>query len=94
MASVFPDSTRVEADVDHGLNLMGNDNLTFTGTNFPHEMVFFFFEIHKQMHENAKCTVVDTKTDELVCLTSKFNTNNDVNKDLTLTVVINGLTVT
>lgn len=94
MASVFPDSTRVEADVDHGLNLMGNDNLTFTGTNFPHEMEGNTFELTFNSHDNAKCTVVDTKTDELVCLTSKFNTNNDVNKDLTLTVVINGLTVT
>jgi hypothetical protein len=75
------------------LNLLGQDNLTFTGTNFPHELEGNTFELTFGSNENTKCDAVSTKTNELVCLTNKFNTNFDVGQTFGLTVVINGLTV-
>lgn len=76
------------------LNLLGQDNLTFTGTNFPHELEGNTFELTFSNNEATKCTVVDTKTDELVCLTDKFNYNTDKDKSFEMTIVINGLTTT
>jgi hypothetical protein len=75
------------------LNLLGQDNLTFTGTNFPHELEGNTFELTFNSHESAKCTAVETSTTELVCLTNKFNTNFDVEKTLTFTAVVNGVSI-
>jgi hypothetical protein len=80
--------------IESPLNLLGNDNLTFTGTNFPHELEGNTFDLTFDSHESAKCTVVDTKTNELVCLTTRFNTNFDVDKTFTLAITINGVPVT
>jgi hypothetical protein len=90
MTSFVPE---ISEDPLDGLNLLGDDNITFTGTNFPHEIEGNTFDLTFDSHENAKCTVVDTSSTELVCLTSQFNTNFDVGKDLTITIVVNGLTI-
>lgn len=52
------------------------------------------FELVFNSESSAPCTVVDTSTTELVCLTNKFDTNFDVDKDLTISVTINSLPVT
>jgi hypothetical protein len=76
------------------LNLIGQDNLTFTGTNFPHELEGNTFELTFSNPHETTCTVVATQTDKLVCLTGRFNFNTDKDSTLTMTMVINGLTVT
>jgi hypothetical protein len=75
------------------LNLLGDDTMTFTGTNFPHDLEGNTFELVFQSHAEAKCTAVETKTTELVCLTSRFDSNFDLDKSFTLAVTINGVAV-
>lgn len=70
IASVFPEVfTEVPEDDFSPLNLLGNDNLTFTGTNFPHELAGSTFDLTFSSNDQAKCTVVDSSSTELVCLT-------------------------
>lgn len=54
------------------LNLLGQDNITFTGTNFPHEMEGNTFELTFSNDDASTCEVVSTETTELVCLTGAF----------------------
>lgn len=74
--------------------MLGKDNITFTGTNFPHELEGNTFELAFDNDAKTTCEVAETSTTELVCLTSKFNSNFDVEKTYGMTIVINGLTVT
>jgi hypothetical protein len=85
---MVPDTT------ESPLNLLGNDNLTFTGTNFPHEMEGSTFDLTFDSQDSAKCTVVDTSSTELVCLTNALNVNFDTDKTLNMAVTINGVAVT
>jgi len=39
-------STITAVEPETALNLLGNDNITFTGTNFPHELDTSTFEIY------------------------------------------------
>jgi hypothetical protein len=84
IASVVPETP---------LNLLGKDNITFTGTNFPHEMEGNTFELAFDNDAKTACEAVDTNTNELVCLTDKFNPFFDKGKTYKISIVINGLTV-
>jgi hypothetical protein len=75
------------------LNILGQDNITLSGTNFPYELEGNTFELKFNNADETTCEVVETTTDELVCLTSKFNANFDVNQQYVMSVTINGLTV-
>jgi hypothetical protein len=77
-----------------GINLLGNDNITFTGTNFPHEIEGNTFELKFDNAAQTNCEVVDTSTTELVCLTDRFDLFADQDGDYNMVVVINGVTVT
>jgi hypothetical protein len=52
-----------------GLNILGDDTMTFTGTNFPHEIEGNTFVLEFDNIGKTKCDVVRTKTTEIVCLT-------------------------
>jgi len=43
--------------------------------------------------KKTTCEVVETKTDELVCLTSRFDAFFDKDKTVSMSVVINDLTI-
>jgi hypothetical protein len=60
------------------MNLLGQDNITFTGTKFPHEMEGNTFELTFSNADATKCEVVSTKTDELVCLTGAMTASGDI----------------
>lgn len=76
------------------LNLLGQDNITFTGTNFPHEMEGNTFELTFTNGLSTGCNVVETKTTELICLTQKWDTNADKSQDFGMNIAINGLALT
>jgi hypothetical protein len=74
--------------------LLGKDNITFTGINFPHDLEGNTFELAFDNSDKTTCEVVETSSTELVCLTSKFNSVADVDKTYGMTITINGLAVT
>jgi hypothetical protein len=76
------------------LNLLGGDNITFTGTNFPHEIEGNTFALTFSNDLSTPCVIQETETTELVCLTDPWDVNLDREKDYTMTIVINGLTIT
>ena len=78
---------------DTPLNLLGKDNITFTGTNFPHEIEGNTFELKFDNNMQTVCDVVDTKTTDLVCLTNKFNLISDLDIQVGISVIINGKTL-
>jgi len=76
------------------LNLLGQDNLTFTGTNFPHEVEGNTFELTFDNVAKTPCLVQSSSTTELVCLTTLFDPQFHADKTYNFGVVINGQTVT
>jgi hypothetical protein len=97
IASAIPDTSIPDDSANGlkvGLNLLGNDNITFTGTNFPHELEGNTFELKFDNPDQTNCEVVQTSTTELVCLTSAFNPTADKDKDFNMAIVINGVSVT
>ena len=72
------------------LNLLGADNITLSGTHFPHKLSSSTVEIQFDDGQATKCAPVATKEDELVCLTDAFDKENDQGGTHTLTVIING----
>jgi hypothetical protein len=73
---------------------MGYDNITLTGTKFPHEVTGNTFALTFSNGLATPCTVQSTSTTTLVCLTSGFSNPADISGSYTMTIVINGLTVT
>lgn len=53
------------------LNLLGGDNLTFTGAKFPHDLTTSTVEI--TFDDGTNCVPQISSTSELVCLTEPFN---------------------
>lgn len=97
IASSVPDTSAARTDTNGmtlGINLLGNDNITFTGTNFPHEIEGNTFELKFDNAAQTNCEVVDTSTTELVCLTDRFDLFADQDGNYNMVVVINGVTVT
>jgi len=54
------------------LNLLGGDNLTFTGTHFPKQVEGSTFELAFDNADATPCTVQSSTSTELVCLTGAF----------------------
>lgn len=86
--------TITSATPSTALNILGEDTITFTGTNFPHELVGNTFELNFDNTGKTKCTPTKTKSTELVCLTGSFSASSDLNKEYGLVITINGLKVT
>ena len=55
------------------LNLLGGDNITLSGTNFPHDLTTSTVEITFNDAQSTKCQPQISSTGELVCLTSAFD---------------------
>lgn len=74
--------------------MLGKDNITFTGNNFPHEIEGNVFELKFTNDKKTVCDVMLTKKTELACQTNKFDLVKDLGKsDIGLTMTINGKAV-
>lgn len=74
------------------LNLLGADNITFTGTNLPRVLSSSTVAISFGDSQNTDCIPVISTATSLVCLTNAF-AEADTSTTLNPTVVINGATV-
>jgi hypothetical protein len=84
MSSIFPTTT---------LNLLGGDNLTFTGSMLPKVLSTSSVSIKFSDTQQTNCIPQISKTDQLVCLTEKFNSTESTDTSMSLDIVINNKTV-
>jgi hypothetical protein len=54
-------------------NLLGHDNITLSGTNFPHDLSTSEVVITFNDDQSTPCAPQSSATDTLVCLTDPFN---------------------
>jgi hypothetical protein len=73
VVSVTIDCTITNVEPATSLNLIGADNITFTGTNFPRDFKSNTVEIEFTDDLKTKCIPQVSSTNTLVCLTSKFD---------------------
>jgi hypothetical protein len=74
------------------LNLLGSDNITFTGTYLPKDLAKSTVVVNFDDSGATSCTPQISSSNELVCLTSAFS-ESDLSTTMTPTLVINGITV-
>jgi len=75
------------------LNVLGFDNLTITGTNFPRYLTDNTIDIEFSNTQKTKCLAQVSDSTKLVCLTQRFDKVANLNEALTMKVVINTLEV-
>jgi hypothetical protein len=76
------------------LNMIGGDNITFTGTNFPYELAGNTVEVKFKDTKQTACTPQWSTTDTLVCLTTEFDESTAASQKYGVDITINGLAVT
>lgn len=85
----------VSAHPIEALNLIGADNITITGTNFPWDVATSTMTVSFGNTLATVCTPKWSLSTEFVCLTEAFDATADANGvDIPITVTINGQTVT
>jgi hypothetical protein len=75
------------------LNVLGFDNLTITGTNFPRYLTDNTIDIEFSNTQKTKCLAQVSDSTKLVCLSQRFDKVANLNEELTMKVTINGLAV-
>jgi hypothetical protein len=85
------DCTITLVESAQSLNLLGADNLKFTGTNFPRELETNTVEIEFTDTLKTKCIAQKSSTNELVCLTSGFDKIESSGKSLKMNIKINSI---
>jgi len=75
------------------LNLLGGDNITFSGQYFPHNLETSTVSIKFSDAQQTECVPQISSSSELVCLTSAFNKAASLGASLSASIVINGQTV-
>jgi len=75
------------------LNLLGGDNLTISGTQFPWNLQTSVVDIKFNDAQQTTCTPQTSTSTELVCLTGAFDQSVSAGQTVGVTVVINGQTV-
>ena len=76
------------------LNLLGGDNLTFTGTFLPRDLSTSTVSIKFSDAQQTECIPQTSQTDKLVCLTNAFDKSLSADAQFTFEVVINNKTAT
>jgi hypothetical protein len=76
-----------------GLNLFGGDNITISGTNFPHKLPGSTFDLKFDDTQTTICVTQSSSTTSLVCLTSAFDTVASSGASVGMTITINDLIV-
>jgi hypothetical protein len=74
------------------LNIIGADNITITGLNFPRDLSLSTVSIKFKDPAATTCVPVKSSSTSLVCLTDSFDLSNSGNV-YGMTIVINGQTV-
>jgi len=93
VAGLQIDCTITSVTPSSGLNLLGGDNITISGTNLPIVLWRSIVEIKFSDTQETTCVAQDSTTTTLVCLTSAFDKTASAGSTLSTTIVINGLTV-
>ena len=75
------------------LNLLGGDNLTISGTQFPWNIETSTIEIKFTDTQETKCIPQESSSTSLVCLTSAFDVSASAGQSYGLSIVINNQTV-
>jgi len=76
------------------LNLIGGDNITISGSNFPYDLANNEIDVHFMDEQKTKCIPEDTNTNELVCMTQGFNEETSKSAEFAMSITINGLDIT
>jgi hypothetical protein len=76
------------------LNLLGYDNLTITGTNLPWDVSKNEISITFTDTQSTKCIPQVSTSTDLVCLTQPFDKATSAGQTYSMTITINGLTIT
>jgi hypothetical protein len=71
------------------LNLLGGDNITISGTNFPHELSDSTVVLAFDDTQTTTCVPQSSTTDTLVCLTGAFDFSASAGSSLGLSITIN-----
>jgi hypothetical protein len=72
-----------------GLNLLGGDNITISGTFLPHDVGTSTISLKFSDTQETVCVPQSSTTSSLVCLTSSFDQGVSAGATLSMTIVIN-----
>lgn len=73
------------------LNVLGGDNITFTGTNFPLDLQLSEVSINFNNPQKTICVPQSSRYDSLVCLTDPFDKNSELASTFGFQMTINKL---
>lgn len=85
--------TVTEIQPDNFLNVLGADNLTITGTNFPRFLEDNTVDIEFSNPAATKCIPQRSNSTHLICLTKSFNKTAALGQSWTVKIAINNVTV-
>jgi len=71
------------------LNLLGGDNITISGTNFPHELSDSTVVLNFDDSQTTTCVPQTSTTSTLVCLTGAFDTSSSAGASHGMSISIN-----
>jgi len=75
------------------LNVLGGDNLTISGTNFPKFVADNSVDIGFSNSDSTKCVLQSSKSTEMICLTKPFDKVANLDTEFTMAININNQTV-
>jgi len=75
------------------LNLLGGDNITISGQFFPNNLETHTVSLKFSDAQATECVPQVSSTSTLVCLTNKFDKVASGGATLTLSIIINGQTI-
>lgn len=78
---------------ENSLNLIGGDNLTFSGAGFPRELHSNTVELEFDDAQKTKCVPQVSSYEKFVCLTDRFDKSASSGKTHKIKVTINSLVV-
>ena len=86
--------TVTDIQPDTLLNVLGADNLTITGTNFPRYLEDNTVDIEFSNTPATKCVAQRSNSTHLICLTKSFNKTAAIGQSWSIKLVINNVTQT
>lgn len=93
MPKIKVDCTVTAITPDTDLNVLGGDNLTISGTNFPKFIADNTVDIGFSNSDSTKCVLQTSKSTEMVCLTKPFDKVANLDQSFTMNIVINQQTI-
>jgi len=92
-AKILVECTVTSITPNTDLNVLGGDNLTISGTNFPKFVADNTVEIGFSNSNSTKCVLQSSKSTEMICLTKSFDKVANLDESFTMTIVINNQTI-